>query len=303
VPLEAGEPPIVPVSDKPTEPHEAVRWPEGVLAAARADGYGRLVVENGYRAAFCVGPVQVPRLLRLLDALATVLVERGHEVVAAKRFDRGAHPEFLVRTQGCMFALEVEERLASKPCELTAAEKKRRAASGHQDLPQYDYVPNGELRLKLVFTHHKYVGQKSWGDRQTKRLDDLLGRVVLAIEKAAHVERIEREESLRLEEEREVEERKRLRPERLRWYREWVTDDLDRMLDDWDRACRIREFLDEYNRRLPETARTPMVGRWVQVVQGLAEQLDPMNRVIEIAKELEPSDEVLARLVELEEPS
>jgi hypothetical protein len=37
--------------------------------------------------------------------------------------------------------------------------------------------------------------------------------------------------------------------------------------------------------------------------QGLAEQLDPMNRVIEIAKELEPSDEVLARLVELEEPS
>jgi hypothetical protein len=46
-----------------------------------------------------------------------------------------------------------------------------------------------------------------------------------------------------------------------------------------------------------------MVGRWVQVVQGLAEQLDPMNRVIEIAKELEPSDEVLARLVELEEPS
>ena len=37
--------PIVPVSDKPTEPHEAVRWPEGVLAAARADGYGRLVVE------------------------------------------------------------------------------------------------------------------------------------------------------------------------------------------------------------------------------------------------------------------
>jgi hypothetical protein len=127
VPLEAGEPPIVPVSDKPTEPHEAVRWPEGVLAAARADGYGRLVVENGYRAAFCVGPVQVPRLLRLLDALATVLVERGHEVVAARRFDRGAHPEFLVRTQGCMFALEVEERLASKPCELTAAEKKRRA--------------------------------------------------------------------------------------------------------------------------------------------------------------------------------
>ena len=151
-------------------------------------------------------------MLRILDALAKALVERGHDVAAAKRFDRGPHPEFLVRTQGCVFAIEVEEELESNPRELTAAEKKRRAASGLQELPQFDCVPSGDLRLKLMFTSHKYVGQKSWRDSSARRLDSVLGRVVLAVEKAAHIERVEREESSRLEEQRRVEERKRLRP-------------------------------------------------------------------------------------------
>lgn len=65
-----------------------------------------------------------------------------------------------------------------------------------------------------------------------------------------------------------------------------------------ERARRIRAFVDEYERRLPEGARTEVSTRWSQVVLALAERLDPMNRTTEIAKEMEPSDEVLARLID-----
>jgi hypothetical protein len=58
--------------------------------------------------------------------------------------------------------------------------------------------------------------------------------------------------------------------------------------------------MDEYERRLPGDARTERATRWSEAVRALAERFDPMKRVIEIAKELEPSDEVLAELVEAE---
>ena len=94
---------------------------------------------------------------------------------------------------------------------------------------------------------------------------------------------------------------RRVRGERLQWYREWLARDLDRMLDDRERAFRIRAFLDEYDRRLPADARTEVATCWCQAVCALADRLDPMIRVNEIAKELEPSDEVLAELVKREE--
>ena len=70
------------------------------------------------------------------------------------------------------------------------------------------------------------------------------------------------------------------------------------MLDEWDHSRRIREFVREYERRLPDDARTEVSTRWTESVLALAERLDPLNQVNTIAKEMDSSDEVLARLVE-----
>lgn len=290
--------PVVKVPDHLKDPHEAVRWVEASLATAKADAYGRLVVGLEYSPSFCVGPGHVRRMLRILDALAKALVERGHEITAAQRFEHSTQRSFLLRTQGAVVALEFEEKLARKPHVLTAEEKERKARWGYETFQKYDYSPEGELRLKLTGTHYKYAGQKSWSDTRTQRLEDLLGRAVLAIEEAAEIGRVEHEEQVRLANLRETEERKRLRVERLRWYDEWLTDDLDTMLDDWARARRIREFMKEYDRRLPADARSELAARWSRAALALAEQIDPMNHVADIAKELEPSNEVLAQLVE-----
>jgi hypothetical protein len=206
-----------------------------------------------------------------------------------------------VRPRGEQFAIELEEKLDRHPHTLSAAEKQQKASGGYFNPRQYDYFPDGALRLMLKYTHYKYVGQKSWSDTKTRRLDDLLGRAVLAIEHAAHIGRVEHEERARQADQWRTEEMKHVRHERLRWYRGWLTRDLDRMLDNRERALRMRTFMDEYERRLPADARTEVATRWTEAVRALADRLDPMKRVTEIAKDLEPSDEMLAELVKRDE--
>lgn len=290
------EEPIVVVSESLIDPHPAVQWLEGAFVSAKPDEHGRLGVRHVWGTAFCARPAHVPRALRIMDALAKGLVARGLEVAARGRGENSPI-EFLVRPSGEQFALELEERLDRRPHALTSEEKRRQASGGYFNPPQYDYFPDGALKVSLKYTHYKYVGQKSWSDTKTRRLEDLLGRAVLAIENAAHISRTEHEEQARLAEQWRIEEMKRLRGERLDWYQGWLMEDLERMLDDRERAVRIRAFMEEYERRLPVNVSTEVSNRWSEVVRGLAERLDPMNRVTEIAKELEPSDEVLARLV------
>jgi hypothetical protein len=69
------------------------------------------------------------------------------------------------------------------------------------------------------------------------------------------------------------------------------------MVDDWEHARREREFLAAYDRRLPSEGLGEMAARWRKATEQFAENLDPMNHLAELAKELEPSDEVLEALM------
>ena len=289
--------PTVSVPERLTDPHPAVRWLGEAFSSTQPDHYGRLAVRNNYGPAFCISSAQVPRLLRILDGVAKALTERGHEVVVARRSERMPLPDILVRSAGEEFAFEAEERLDQRPHTPTKEEKRQQSQSAYFTPPQYEYFASGALKLKLMFTSYKYAGQKSWSDTQRWCLDDLLGRVVLAVERAAHIGRVEREEEARLAEERRIAEMRRLRGERLRWYRGWLVRDLERTIDDHERAVRIRSFIEEHDRRLPPDARTETARRWSESLRARADHLDPLTRVTEVAKELEPSDEVLARLV------
>jgi hypothetical protein len=292
-----SDPLVVAIPDQLVEPHEAVQWLQGDLASARPDEHGRLVIGGGFRPSFSITPTQVPRMLRLLDWLAKALAARGWKVLAAKRFAWSKSAEFLIQTPGSMFAVEVEEKFFSK-LPSTVAVNRRGVTLRSGSRRTQEVVASGELCLKLMFTPKKYVGRKAWWDEGPRRLDEQLGRVVVAVETAAHIGKIEHEERVRLHDDCETAERKRLRPERLRSYKDWLGADLDQMVTAWDRARRLREFLDEYERRLPEGSRSAVTAEWMQMARGLTERLDPMSRMSEVAKELDPSDSVLAQLAE-----
>lgn len=299
---EREQAPLVEVSDKLTEPHEAVAWVKDELSRASTDGYNRLVVGPDWSARVRIRKACVSRVLLLLDAFFKALVARGHRVEAGFRGLNPTAKELVVSAFDSCVRIEVEEKLARRPHELTREERQRQERWPTSNFPKYDYFPDGEIQIRLRGTHYKYVGRKSWSDTRTQRLDDLLGHAVLSVEQAARLGTHESNEAARLEAIHHTQELRRLRGERLEWYRHRLADDLRRMVEDWELAQRIRTFLAEYDRRMPREATSERAARWRQATAQFVEGLDPLNEISELAKELDPSDEELAELIAQEQP-
>lgn len=70
------------------------------------------------------------------------------------------------------------------------------------------------------------------------------------------------------------------------------------MAGDWGRAREVRGFLDAYDAKLAGDARTAQATAWLAAARRFAERLDPLSVPESVAKELEPSDEVLAAFAE-----
>lgn len=290
-------PPLVNVAERLTDPHEVVAWLKDSLQQATPDHHDRLVVGTSWCQKVTLRPSCVPRALLLLDALFKALESRGHRVVAGNRFEGEPEKQILVHSSDEEFGIELEERLSRKPHVLTREERDHESRWGRSNAPKYDYFANGHLRIRLTLTHYKYRGRSSWSDTKTKQVDGLLGHAVLAVENAVAVSVQEKRDEARRAAEELAEKRKRLRGQRLKWYGKWLAKDLERMVEDWERARRVREFLAEYDQHVPSDGMSEVAARWRNATGQFAENLDPMNHVAELAKELEPSDEVLEALM------
>ena len=65
------------------------------------------------------------------------------------------------------------------------------------------------------------------------------------------------------------------------------------MAIDWEKSCRIREFLDAYEVALPEERRTEVSRRWLESARRYAGQLDPLGKPDAVARDLDLSDDLL----------
>ena len=65
----------------------------------------------------------------------------------------------------------------------------------------------------------------------------------------------------------------------------------------WRKVAELRQFLDAYDRALPANQRDQVAEAWFQAVKRYIERLDPLAKPEALAKELEPSDEVLEQLI------
>jgi len=296
-----GEPrpaaPAVEVSERLNDPHPMVVWLKAELDGAKKDKHGRLMVGHEWSPEVCIRPSSVPRALRLLDALVKALLERGHEVKESPEGDAAGYADLRAVIVGETISVEIEEKLARKPHVLTAEERSQQAKWGWSNFPKYDYYPDGELAFRIRPSHYKYGGRKTWSDTKVHRLDDSLGSMILSMEQAAEIGRRERDELDRQAREREQRERIRLRGERMQWYRKWLVEDLHQMATDWAASRQIREFLAAYAVAVPSEFRTPCVTAWLDSAKQYAENLDPLGAPGGVAKILEPSDEVLEKMV------
>jgi len=64
-----------------------------------------------------------------------------------------------------------------------------------------------------------------------------------------------------------------------------------------EEAADLREFLAAYDSALPAPQRSELQETWLAAARKYADKLDPLATPAALAKDLEPSDEVLEQLV------
>jgi hypothetical protein len=297
---EAVEPstqPAAPAAPEPVvrqQPERAVNVPERLVKPHP------LVVELRERGRFEVSKACVPRVLRVVHALALAFEKEGWTVHSVqKSYNRWGHAWdendlFVVDTGEHKEGIRFREENDRTPHVPTAYEIKEKERYSWTRIPEYDYRPSGRLSVEI---HSTWEGRRHrWADRQRWRLEDKLGQLVDEIEsrhQRAREERIKREVE-EAEKKRQAELAIEFAKVELREsHREQV---LLQEVDAWNLANRIRDYLNAMERRITHIRDSDEAGRateWLQWCRNRTKRIDPLDGHIGVPDEPEATMEAL----------
>lgn len=250
---------VAPVLEKP---HPLVAQAMKAFRKAEPDRNG-LVHAQGLP--ISIGPNEVARALRILDALFKGVERAGHKVLPFESYTERAR--FMVN--GIAIEFSMKERLVRGP---------HVPIKGEFFAPTWDHRPSGDLRFKIEW-NREWRSERHWEEKSHLRLEEsinVLFQSVLQIpetERAAQAQRLaraqlqfEEAERRRREEERRAELRRR----------EEAVVDLARR---WKEASLVREFVVSVREKAVQRFGNIEPGspaeQWLTFAMGVAEHLDP----------------------------
>jgi len=167
------------VSKRLTQPHPLIKQARKNIDKTFLNRYNR--VSGGAPLDLSVGPDNIERGLRILDALLKEIEERGYNL----RTKRKNKSYWMLIGNG---QDEVYFQLREKG--------NRTEVSDDQRWPEYEYTPTGELQLALFRETYDRTG-KVLSDTKSKKLEDRFGEFFVKLEqvmKQVKKRRLEREE-------------------------------------------------------------------------------------------------------------
>jgi hypothetical protein len=207
-------------------------------------------------------------VLRIVDALVKALEHRGFRVSISMDEKPRTHVEIL----GQRLTIVLDERI--KRTEHVPKQGERYG-------PKWDYVPSGELRLKI----DEWAGgsaRKTWSDGVGAQLEGQLNSVIVGLVVIADAKRAWEQEREREEAARRGAERRRILAEQARREEQQRRLLLERQADSWSKSQHLRAFIDEVERRATakavSTAPDSELGVWIAWARQYADRLDPRAR-------------------------
>lgn len=245
------KPPKVDVPERLGRTHVAVRAIRSGLKGCHVDDFVRIGRSDG---PLHVSKSSYSRACRILDALFKALESRSHRVELNDN-------QICISIQSETVHLAVNEptrRIEGKP-----------DAWGYR---QWEYLPTGKLVLALSARYLQGVRQQ-WGDGKVQRVEDLLGRLVIALEQAPEVIRTGREEAERQEREWARERlRRRRQNDAIRLIHERAGR-IDQLSADLIKARQIRRFVKAVDGSASAHTSVVRLARWAVVY---ADHIDPL---------------------------
>ncbi|MEA3015785.1 MAG: hypothetical protein QOI38_507 [Sphingomonadales bacterium] len=270
--IEKSLPPVV-VDESAARPHAVTRAMGQELRRKKPDDYGAIR---------CIEPDALPvrihsgstdRVLQIADALLKGSVARGFELWPGKKGGRFASGLQIV-VDGEAFEISIEERMRREAHKPTEEEQARRRRGLFVYSRTYDYLPTGELTLKIDPCYGSGL-QTTWRDTRHQRIEQRLTEVMVSLRRHAALRKAEREKAKRkaVRFEQEQQRRGELRA-RIEAERRAVTK-LEQDAENWSRAERIRAFVAAAERREDGGDKLEQ-SDWVEWGRACADRLDPL---------------------------
>ena len=224
------------------------------------------------------------RVVRLLHALTSEALRRGYTVDSRSGCD--GHGGLNIEIGGHGFEVTVVEATRRVPHELTPDEQARRDRDGDAWAPRWDFVPSGQLTLRVG--HGSYTTTLA-ADRQRWRLEDRLTQALGRLEALAHEAEERRLESLRREQQRQREWEAAMVNARERYADARRVEHLLGQVGRWEQAVRIRAFV------AAQTAHEdPDTRGWLVWAARYADSIDPSGHPVAGPTPADPSPSDLA---------
>lgn len=185
---------------------------------------------------------QLPRALKVLNALLLALEERGQSASWPKE----ENASLAVNIDGEAVRFSLSEPTDSAPHVLTPTEVKHPWSA-----PKYDYKLTGKLQLQIANLPH-FMGpiRRTWADGKQQRIEDCIGDFMVGLTVAAAAIKKNRQQTeerhRRREEERKREEEERRIAEEHQRKAELVTE----LIGNWEEAVRLRKFVESISKKL-----------------------------------------------------
>jgi hypothetical protein len=269
---EKSLPPVV-VDETTARPHAVTRAMRQELRRQKPDDYGAIRCLEPDALPVRIHPGSTDRLLKIADALLKGFVTRGFELRPGRKGVRFASRLQIVVDREA-FEISIEERMRREAHKPTEEEQARRRRGLFVYSRTYDYVPTGELTLKIDPCYGSGL-QSSWRDTRHQRIEDRLAEVMVSLRRQAALREAEREKAKRKaarfeqEQQRRGELRARIEAERR------AVAKLEQDAENWSRAERIRAFVAAAERR-PAGADEAEQPDWVEWARACADRLDPL---------------------------
>ena len=205
-----------------------------LLASGKEKDRKLLVPKTGAAGHLLVSRQQLPRALRIMNALFLGLEEKGYVVSWPKKEGE----RLTVTVEGESVALSIQEVVDSEPHVLTPAEEKHSWRA-----PKWDYTLSGRLRLSIDTVPYSSHVRATWADGRVQNVENCLGDFIVGLKVAAAAIRKSRLESeawaRRREEERKQREEQQRRAEEHKRKAEFISG----LIENWEEANRVRTFV------------------------------------------------------------
>lgn len=265
--------PPVTVSETLNRPHAVTRRMQQELKPRRTDDYGAIHCIEPETFSVRIHPSSTDRVLRIADALLKASSERGFVLQAGKKGGRFG-TSLQIAVEGELFQISIEERMRRESHKLTEEELARRRRGIPVYSRTYDYVPTGELTLKIEPCYGSGL-QSTWKDTRHQRIEDRLSEVMISLRRHSALRKEERDKAQRKAArfEQEMQRRAELRA-RVEAERQAIAK-LEQDAESWHRAERIRAYVSAVK---PGQAGvlTAEQSEWVRWARACADRLDPL---------------------------